>query len=121
MPKATIAGHALIVVIAMMTLLASIIMDGGLLFRAVAGDWRADLAREVDGPLAATGGARPRDGKCHHLAISRANTSSNSFSRDENPLAAPASGMRPRRLVHRGCFSCGRRAGNARRRTGTRL
>src|ERR1700692_3322225 len=46
-PKATIAGHALIAVIAIMTFLASITIGGVMLLRAAAGDWQADLAREV--------------------------------------------------------------------------
>lgn len=46
-PKATIAGRALIAVIAIMTFLASITIGGVMLLRAAAGDWQADLAREV--------------------------------------------------------------------------
>jgi cell division transport system permease protein len=46
-PKATIAGHALIAVIAIMTFLASLTIGGLMLLRAAAGDWQADLAREV--------------------------------------------------------------------------
>jgi cell division transport system permease protein len=46
-PKATIAGHALIAVIAIMTFLASITIGAVMLLRAAAGDWQADLAREV--------------------------------------------------------------------------
>ncbi len=46
-PKATIAGRALIAVIAIMTFLASITIGGVMLLRAAAGDWQAELAREV--------------------------------------------------------------------------
>jgi cell division transport system permease protein len=46
-PKATIAGRALIAVIAIMTFLASITIGSVMLLRAAAGDWQADLAREV--------------------------------------------------------------------------
>jgi cell division transport system permease protein len=46
-PKATIAGHALIAVIAIMTFLASLTIGALMLLRAAAGDWQADLAREV--------------------------------------------------------------------------
>ncbi|HEV3372333.1 MAG TPA: FtsX-like permease family protein [Xanthobacteraceae bacterium] len=46
-PKATIAGRALIAVIAIMTFLASITIGAVMLLRAAAGDWQAELAREV--------------------------------------------------------------------------
>jgi cell division transport system permease protein len=46
-PQATIAGRALIAVIAIMTFLASITIGTVMLLRAAAGDWQADLAREV--------------------------------------------------------------------------
>src|SRR5258708_2135547 len=46
-PKATITGHALIAVIAIMTFLASITIGAVMLLRAAAGDWQSDLAREV--------------------------------------------------------------------------
>jgi cell division transport system permease protein len=46
-PKATIAGRALIAVIAIMTFLASLTIGALMLLRAAAGDWQADLAREV--------------------------------------------------------------------------
>jgi cell division transport system permease protein len=46
-PSATIAGRALIAVIAIMTFLASITIGAVMLLRAAAGDWQADLAREV--------------------------------------------------------------------------
>jgi cell division transport system permease protein len=46
-PKATIAGRALIAVIAIMTFLASITIGAVMLLRAAAGDWQSELAREV--------------------------------------------------------------------------
>jgi cell division transport system permease protein len=46
-PRATIAGRALIAVIAIMTFLASLTIGVVMLLRAAAGDWQADLAREV--------------------------------------------------------------------------
>jgi cell division transport system permease protein len=46
-PKATIAGRALIAVIAIMTFLASITIGAVMLLRVAAGDWQSDLAREV--------------------------------------------------------------------------
>jgi cell division transport system permease protein len=46
-PKATVAGRALIAVIAIMTFLASMTIGAVVLLRAAAGDWQADLAREV--------------------------------------------------------------------------
>ena len=46
-PKATIAGRALVAVIAIMTFLASITIGAVMLLRVAAGDWQAELAREV--------------------------------------------------------------------------
>ena len=46
-PQATIAGRALIAVIAIMTFLACITVGAVALLRSAAGDWQADLAREV--------------------------------------------------------------------------
>jgi cell division transport system permease protein len=46
-PKATIAGRALIAVIAIMTFLASLTIGAVMLLRAAAGDWQSELAREV--------------------------------------------------------------------------
>jgi cell division transport system permease protein len=46
-PKATIAGRALVAVIAIMTFLASITIGAVMLLRAAAGDWQSELAREV--------------------------------------------------------------------------
>ena len=46
-PKGTIAGRALVAVIAIMTFLASVTIGAVMMLRAAAGDWQADLAREV--------------------------------------------------------------------------
>src|SRR6202043_3500275 len=46
-PKATNPGGAPLAVIAIMTFLASITIGAVMLLRAAAGDWQADLAREV--------------------------------------------------------------------------
>jgi cell division transport system permease protein len=46
-PKGTVAGRALIAVIAIMTFLASMTIGAVVLLRNAAGDWQADLAREV--------------------------------------------------------------------------
>lgn len=46
-PKQSIAGRALVAVIAIMTFLASLTAGGVMLVRTAAGDWQADLAREI--------------------------------------------------------------------------
>ena len=46
-PTATVAGRALIAVIAIMTFLASLTTGAVILVHGAAGDWQADLAREV--------------------------------------------------------------------------
>jgi cell division transport system permease protein len=46
-PRQTIAGRALIAVIAIMTFLASLTMGAVLLVRAAASEWQADVTREV--------------------------------------------------------------------------
>jgi cell division transport system permease protein len=46
-PKATIAGRALVAVVAIMTFLAALTIGAVLLIYAAAGDWQADVAREV--------------------------------------------------------------------------
>jgi cell division transport system permease protein len=55
-PKATIAGRALVAVIAIMTFLASITIGAVMLLRTAAGDWQADLAREVTIQVRPVGG-----------------------------------------------------------------
>ena len=47
MPDNTIAGRALIAVIAIMTFLASLTTGAVMLVRAAAGDWQSEVAREV--------------------------------------------------------------------------
>lgn len=46
-PKSTIAGHALTVVVAIMTFLASLTTGAVMLVQAAAGDWQSEVAREV--------------------------------------------------------------------------
>jgi cell division transport system permease protein len=46
-PQATISGHALVAVIAIMTFLASLTTGAVMLVRAAASEWQADVAREV--------------------------------------------------------------------------
>jgi len=59
-PKNSIAGRALIAVVAIMTFLASLTTGGVMLVRAMAADWQSDVAREVTIQLRATSG---RDGE----------------------------------------------------------
>src|SRR6201982_4124105 len=46
-PQATIAGRALVAVVAIMTFLASLTTGAVMLVRAAASEWQADVAREV--------------------------------------------------------------------------
>ncbi|MEA2944900.1 MAG: cell division transport system permease protein [Alphaproteobacteria bacterium] len=46
-PQSTIAGRALVAVVAIMTFLASLTAGGVLLVRGAANEWQADVAREV--------------------------------------------------------------------------
>ncbi len=46
-PKASIAGRALVAVVAIMTFLASLTTGAVLLVRAAASDWESDVAREI--------------------------------------------------------------------------
>ena len=55
-PKNSIAGRALIAVVAIMTFLASLTTGGVMLVRATAADWQSDVAREVTIQLRATSG-----------------------------------------------------------------
>jgi cell division transport system permease protein len=55
-PKNSIAGRALIAVVAIMTFLASLTTGGVMLVRAMAADWQSDVAREVTIQLRATPG-----------------------------------------------------------------
>lgn len=72
-PKATIAGRALIAVIAIMTFLASITIGAVVLLRTAAGDWQADLAREV------TIQVRPAAGRDIEVDIGKAAVIANSI------------------------------------------
>lgn len=55
-PNATIAGRALISVIAIMTFLASLTVGAVMLVRAAAGDWQSEVAREVTIQVRSAGG-----------------------------------------------------------------
>ena len=46
-PQATIAGRALVAVVAIMTFLASLTTGAVMLVRAAASEWQADVGREV--------------------------------------------------------------------------
>src|ERR1700745_4292121 len=46
-PQATIAGRALVAVVAIMTFLASLTTGAVMLVRAAASEWQAEVAREV--------------------------------------------------------------------------
>ncbi|MGA7488489.1 MAG: ABC transporter permease [Xanthobacteraceae bacterium] len=46
-PRATISGHALVAVVAIMTFLASLTIGAVTLVRTAASEWQADVAREV--------------------------------------------------------------------------
>src|SRR5918995_93744 len=46
-PRATIAGRALVAVVAIMTFLASLTSGAVMLVRAAANEWQADVAREI--------------------------------------------------------------------------
>ncbi len=47
MPKRSIAGRALVAVVAIMTFLASLTTGAVVMVRAAAQDWQSDVAREV--------------------------------------------------------------------------
>ena len=55
-PRNSIAGRALIVVIAIMTFLASLTTGAVVLVRAAASDWQADVAREITVQVRPVGG-----------------------------------------------------------------
>jgi cell division transport system permease protein len=55
-PRGTIAGRALVSVIAIMTFLASLTAGAVMLVRAAAGDWQSDVAREVTIQIRPTAG-----------------------------------------------------------------
>src|SRR5262249_20646274 len=46
-PKYSIAGRALVAVVAIMTFLASLTAGGVMLVRSAASDWQSDVAREI--------------------------------------------------------------------------
>jgi cell division transport system permease protein len=55
-PRATIAGRALVAVVAIMTFLASLTSGAVMLVRAAANEWQAEIAREVTIQIRATPG-----------------------------------------------------------------
>src|ERR1044071_4705160 len=65
-PKRSIAGRALMAVVAIMTFLASLTTGAVMLVRASALDWQSDVAREV------TIQVRPVDGKDLDAEVGRA-------------------------------------------------
>ena len=65
-PQATIAGRALIAVVAIMTFLASLTTGAVMLVRAAASEWQADVGREVTIQI------RPNPGGDIELEIGRA-------------------------------------------------
>jgi cell division transport system permease protein len=65
-PQSTIAGRALVAVVAIMTFLASLTVGGVMLVRAAASQWQADVAREV------TIQVRPVSGRDLEADIARA-------------------------------------------------
>jgi cell division transport system permease protein len=54
-PRATISGHALVAVVAIMTFLAALTTGAVMLVRAAASEWQADVAREVTIQIRPTG------------------------------------------------------------------
>jgi cell division transport system permease protein len=65
-PADTIAGRALLAVIAIMTFLAALTLGAVVLVRSAAGEWQADVAREV------TIQVRPAEGRDVEAAVQRA-------------------------------------------------
>jgi cell division transport system permease protein len=72
-PKNSIAGRALIAVVAIMTFLASLTTGGVMLVRAMAADWQSDVAREVTIQL------RPASGRDGEADVRRAADIARSF------------------------------------------
>src|SRR5881394_811406 len=65
-PKSTIAGRALVAVVAIMTFLASVTTGAVMLVRAVASDWQSDVSREVTIQI------RPASGRNIEADVARA-------------------------------------------------
>src|SRR4249919_4068973 len=65
-PQATIAGRALVAVVAIMTFLASLTTGAVMLVRAAASEWQADVGREV------TIQVRPVQGRDLEAEVARA-------------------------------------------------
>ena len=65
-PKNSIAGRALVAVVAIMTFLSSLTVGGVMLVRAAAGEWQSDVSREVTIQI------RPASGRDIEAAIRQA-------------------------------------------------
>src|SRR5258708_7485181 len=72
-PKSTIAGRALVAVVAIMTFLASVTTGGVILVRGAASDWQSEVAREV------TIQVRPVSGRDIEADVARAAEVARSF------------------------------------------
>jgi cell division transport system permease protein len=73
LPRSSIAGRALVAVVAIMTFLASLTTGAVMLVRSAASDWQADVAREV------TIQVRPVEGGDIEAAVKRAADVARSF------------------------------------------
>jgi cell division transport system permease protein len=71
-PRTTIAGRALIAVVAIMTFLASLTTGAVVLVRAATSDWQADVAREVTIQIRPTAGRDIEADIAKAVAIARA-------------------------------------------------
>ena len=71
-PRATIAGRALVGVVAIMTFLASLTLGGAMLIRTAASQWQADVAREVTIQIRASAGTDMEAEVAKTVAIVRA-------------------------------------------------
>jgi cell division transport system permease protein len=71
-PKSTVAGRALIVVVAIMTLLASLTTGAVMLVQSAARDWQSEVAREVTIQVVPTAGRDIEADVARAAAIARA-------------------------------------------------
>src|SRR5262245_45934687 len=72
-PKNSIAGRALVSVVAIMTFLASLTVGAVMLVRAAASDWQSDVSREV------TIQVKPETGQNFEAQVERAVVTARSF------------------------------------------
>jgi cell division transport system permease protein len=70
-PRATIAGRALVGVVSIMTFLASLALGGVMLIRTAASQWQADVAREVTIQIRASAGIDIEAEVAKTIAIAR--------------------------------------------------